>query len=47
MQRSELSLLTTLSGKQRSLIPDGQPMVVEIVVTEASRQDQRHKEASK
>ena len=36
MQRSELSLLTTLSGKQRSLIPDGQPVVLEIVVTEAS-----------
>lgn len=35
MQRSELSLLTTLSGKQRSLIPDGQPVVLEIVVTEA------------
>src|SRR5207244_1265105 len=35
MQRSELSLLTTLSGKQRSLIPDGQPVVIEIVVTEA------------
>jgi hypothetical protein len=34
MQRSELSLLTTLSGKQRSLIPDGQPVVLEIVVTE-------------
>jgi hypothetical protein len=34
MQRSELSLLTALSGKQRSLIPDGQPVVVEIVVTE-------------
>ena len=34
MQRSELSLLTTLSGKQRSLIPDGQPVVLKIVVTE-------------
>jgi len=34
MQRSELSLLTTLSGKQRSLIPDGQPVLFEIVVTE-------------
>src|SRR6266446_8691578 len=34
MQRSEMSLLTTLSGKQRSLIPDGQPVIVEIVVTE-------------
>ena len=35
MQRSELSLLIALSGKVRSLIPDGQPVVVEIVVTEA------------
>ena len=34
MQRSELSLLTTLSGKQRSLIPDGQPVVLELAVTE-------------
>jgi len=34
MQRSELSLLTTLSGKQRSLIPDGQPVVIEIIVTD-------------
>ena len=34
MQRSELSLLTTLSGKQRSLIPDGQPVVLGIIVTE-------------
>jgi len=34
MQRSELSLLTTLSGKQRSLVPDGQPVVLEITVTE-------------
>ena len=35
MQRSELSLLTTLSGKQRSLIPDGQPVILEILVTDA------------
>lgn len=34
MQRSELSLLTALSGKQRSLIPDGQTVALEIVVTE-------------
>ena len=39
MQRSELSLLTTLSEKQRSLIPDGQPVVLEIVVTEAKTQE--------
>ena len=40
-QRSELSLLTALSGKQRSLIPDGQPVVVEIVVTEMDAQPKR------
>jgi len=39
MQRSELSLLTALSDKQRSLIPDGQPVVLEIVVTEAKTQE--------
>ena len=33
-QRSELSLLTALSGKQRSLIPDGQPVVLEVFVKE-------------
>ena len=33
MQRSELSLLTALSGKQRSLIPDGQPVILTIIVT--------------
>ena len=37
MQRSELSLLTALSGKQRSLIPDGQPVVLEIFVKEIMR----------
>ncbi len=39
MQRSELSLLTALSDKQRSLIPDGQPVVLEIVVTEAKTKE--------
>ena len=34
MQRSKLSLLTALSGKQRALIPDGQPVVLDIAVTE-------------
>ena len=41
MQRSELSLLTALSGKQRSLVPDGQPVVVEIVVTEMDAKPKR------
>lgn len=34
MQRMELSSLTTLPTTQRSLIPDGQPVVLEIAVTE-------------
>jgi hypothetical protein len=41
MQRSELSLLTALTGKQRSLIPDGQPVVLEIAVTEVDSQEKR------
>jgi hypothetical protein len=34
MQRTELSFLVTLSGNQRSLIPDGQPIVLEVAATE-------------
>ena len=34
MQRMELSLLTTLPGKERSLVPDGQPVVLEVVITD-------------
>jgi len=34
MQRMELSALNTLPANQRSLIPDGQPLVAEIAVTE-------------
>jgi len=34
MQRMELSLLTALPGKQRSLVPDGQPVVTELTVTD-------------
>jgi len=39
IQRLELSLLTALSDKQRSLIPDGQPVVLQIVVGEAKTQE--------
>ena len=39
MQRLELSSLTTLPANQRSLIPDGQPVVLEIVVTEIKDED--------
>src|SRR5256885_15095183 len=35
MQRMELSFLSALSANQRSLIPDGQPVVLDIVVTDA------------
>ena len=37
MQRMELSLLTTLPSSQRSLIADGQPVVLEIVVTKTAK----------
>jgi len=41
MQRSELSLLTALSGKHRSLIPDGQPLILTIIVTEVNSHEER------
>ena len=34
MQRMELSLLAALRGQHRSLVPEGQPLIIEIVVTE-------------
>ncbi len=33
MQRMELSFLAALPGNQRPLVPDGQPVILEIVVT--------------
>ena len=36
MQRMELSFLSALTANQRSLIPEGQPVVLQIVVTEAN-----------
>ena len=39
MQRMELSLLTKLPSSQRSLIADGQPVVLEIVITETAKQE--------
>jgi len=44
MQRMELSLLTALAGKQRSLVPDGQPVVTEIAVTEIAPSGMRPQE---
>jgi hypothetical protein len=37
MQRMELSLLMALPGNQRALVTEGQPVVREIVVTEAEK----------
>jgi len=37
MQRMELSLLTKLPNSHRSLITEGQPVVLEIIVKEAER----------
>lgn len=41
MQRMELSFLAALPGNQRSLVPDGQAIVVEIAVTEAKPQERQ------
>jgi hypothetical protein len=46
MQRLELSLLAKLPGSQRSLITEGQPVILGIVVTDANAQDKRHEDAS-
>ena len=45
MQRMELSLLTKLPSSQRSLIADGQPVILEIVVTEAKDAQKQSKDA--
>jgi hypothetical protein len=45
MQRMELSLLTKLPSSQRSLIADGQPVILEIVVTEMKLSDKQPQEA--
>ncbi|MCI0542063.1 MAG: hypothetical protein L0Z50_43280 [Verrucomicrobiales bacterium] len=41
MQRMELSFLAALPSSQRSLIPEGQPVIVEIVVNEAKKSVER------
>jgi hypothetical protein len=46
MQRMELSFLMALPPNQRSLVPDGQPVVREIAVTEVEKQPQRHPNGS-
>jgi hypothetical protein len=45
MQRMELSLLTKLPSSQRSLIADGQPVILEIVVTEMKSSDKQQQDA--
>ncbi len=41
MQRMELSFLMALSGNQRALVAEGQPVVHEIVVTEAEKKQEQ------
>jgi hypothetical protein len=47
MQRMELSLLTKLPSNQRSLIAEGQPIILEIVVTEVKDLEKRAKDDQK
>ena len=47
MQRMELSLLTKLPSSQRNLITEGQPVILEIAVTEARDEQKRAKEDQK
>ena len=42
MQRMELSFLAALPSSQRSLVPDGQPVIVEIIVTETKDAERRN-----
>jgi hypothetical protein len=44
IQRMELSFLVALSGNQRSLIPDGQPVVLDLAVTEVKDAEKRNRE---
>lgn len=46
MQRMELSFLGALSSSERKLIAEGQPVIVEIVVTE-TQSSERQPEAAK
>lgn len=41
MQRMELSFLMALPGNQRALVTEGQPVVHEIVVTEAEKMQEQ------
>jgi hypothetical protein len=46
MQRMELSLLAKLPNSQRSLITEGQPMILEIVVAEVDSPQKRAENTS-
>jgi hypothetical protein len=46
MQRMELSLLAKLPSSQRNLITEGQPVILEIVVTEVESQQKRVEDPS-
>jgi hypothetical protein len=45
MQRLELSVLANLLGNQRNLITEGQPVILEITVTESQLAEKRTNEA--
>lgn len=47
VQRMELSLLTKLPSSQRSLITEGQPVILEIIVTEVGPIQENSKNASR
>ena len=44
MQRMELSFLAALPSSQRSLLPDGQPVIVEILFTETKAAERKVEE---
>jgi hypothetical protein len=46
MQRLELSLLTSMPGKHRSIIPDGEPVILELVLTQANGVEVPSRESS-
>jgi hypothetical protein len=41
MQRMELSALISIPNAQKSLIPDGQPLVLQMIATELQDKDQQ------
>jgi hypothetical protein len=47
MQRMELSYLAALSSTEQKLITEGQPMILEIIVTEMDSQKENFKDSIK